>query len=672
MSWNPQPGETESPVYYIDPLEEGNPHRFPGTAGTYEVVVLGVSDGMVADIDRDQRLTLPTESTDDIATNERPLRYWINDDNDVGAVEGDDRPNQGSDVSDWSNATVDSVRDLVDFVPVYVELEEVLLALPEGQEIKLRLQHADQAANVVFTNLPRARAYEFRQQLLDAGFGPNLDQPAGSASVTPVTAAGIDLPKAFSDLLRANGGGVFLLEGRSRTLAPLVLSIQVGGRQIAECELPLRISPVEEMFRHVDLTQSVTEYDGAPVALPRAAAPSRIDEPPNMPATETNDRYFVFIHGYNVDAHAARGWHAEVFKRLHSVGSRARFVGVTWHGATGLDYHKAVFQAFQSGDALADALHFCEGSPLVVAAHSLGNVLASHAIQGGGLTVQQYFMINAAVPVESYSSASVTMHEAREMLEGTWREYDQRLLAAKWNELFDSADARHLVTWRDCFDVVRLSGIGTNLYSSQEDVVADMDGVRSASVLATVLRQGFNVSRGAWKAQELVKGVPPTVSLAEIFMERGQGGWGFNPHWYIERRSPGPPGQGAGLRFVRRTPSQTLEISAEELQVAPFHENFLEKELHDADWNVASSKAALPNVRYDLLARAIPAASNAAAANSIDEFGTQRNYDMATRGVTNGPLPTKSNAWRHSDFKDVALVYTYRVYDAMVNRGELR
>ena len=51
---------------------------------------------------------------------------------------------------------------------------------------------------------------------------------------------------------------------------------------------------------------------------------------PNEP--DTNDKNFVFLHGYNVNPDQARGAFADMFKRLYWSGSHAKFYGVTWNG----------------------------------------------------------------------------------------------------------------------------------------------------------------------------------------------------------------------------------------------------------------------------------------------------------------------------------------------------
>lgn len=42
--------------------------------------------------------------------------------------------------------------------------------------------------------------------------------------------------------------------------------------------------------------------------------------------------HFVFVHGYSVSTNAARGWAAEMFKRLWQSGSRSRFTALDWFG----------------------------------------------------------------------------------------------------------------------------------------------------------------------------------------------------------------------------------------------------------------------------------------------------------------------------------------------------
>lgn len=341
---------------------------------------------------------------------------------------------------------------------------------------------------------------------------------------------------------------------------------------------------------------------------------------------------------------------------------KARFVGVTWHGATGLDYHKAVYQAFQTGNVLASNLSFTGGADVTIAAHSLGNMVVSHAIQSGGYSPSRYYMINAAVPIEAYDLSNVDAAQRTAMVEDDWKTRDARFYAANWHQLFSAtpADHRNELSWKNRFGQVRQQFEIHNFYSPGEDVVANVPETDTAAVGATILNQGFNFTRGAWKAQELVKGVAWTTSLVSLFMERGQGGWD------------------ADLAYLF---TSNASITNEQLKTRPFFDEFKEDDLISADPVIASAKAGEAKVQYDLLARGLPALSYAAAANrlsSLDLFSPPRNFNMEAEGRTQNQWPTEGHdnddtrgRWLHSDFKNAALPYVYQMYEAMIAKGSL-
>ena len=437
---------------------------------------------------------------------------------------------------------------------------------------------------------------------------------------------------------------------------------------LAEARVMLRISSVEDMYRHVNLTGVAKSYDGRSLKLPDYVPPTRTNDPGEAwPDQETNGRYFVFVHGFNIDGQNARGWHAEMFKRLHALGSRSRFVGVTWHGATGLnlfgsytDYHQAVFNAFQTGDALGSALSFMNGAPVTIAAHSLGNVVVSHAIQTGGLKVVRYMMINAAVPLEAYQPGVVTDQQRWAMTERKWKEVgDSSIFAANWHEFFHSSpgDFRGRLKWKELFKDV--DKVAYNFFSRGDDVLEDARW-DSPSMLKLVLEQGFNFSRGAWVTQEFAKGASFAESAAVAFLSRTQGGWGQSCYYWPSGSLP-------------PSPDQTRE---------PYFGYFLERDLFDADAAKASAKAASLTVEYDLLARALPAMSFATAVHMLGSSEASRaalNFDLEANGRLPGVWPVQGHTgtsdvgrWLHSDFKNVALPFVYPMYCELILKGDLQ
>lgn len=636
---------------------------------------------LAVDNNRKDGIKLASEDASDATTAARPYRFWINDDNDMDGAEGlndsggNDIPGQIQNFSSGINESrglgadhstsvegagfVDGVRDLIDFFPVYLDLKQLLMVLPRSASVKYKLKQADGALNFVYTNKKRGQAFDHQRQLLTTGFSDLFDKQPGEAITHRISAEGHELSEAFLTGITDNDGGVILVEGRATTTSPLILVVEKDGGAIIKVKLEIKISPVEQMFRHVNLTGSATNYNGSTLTLPVSAQPTTTEEPPGWSDSHTNGKYFVFVHGYNVNGQKARGWNSEVFKRMHVLGSNARFVGVTWHGATGLDYHKAVYQAFQTGDALNAALSFTGSADVTIAAHSLGNMVVSHAIQSRGYSPSRYYMINSAVPIEAYDLSNVDAAQRTAMIEDDWKSRDVRFYAANWHELFAAtpADHRNKLSWKNRFHDVLARAY--NFYSPGEDVVENAT-TDTAAVAVTILNQGFNFSKGAWKAQELVKGVTWTTSLAALFMERGQGGWDSDLAYLFTSHA---------------------SITNEQLKTRPFFDEFKEDDLIHTDPAIASAKAAEPKVQYDLLARGLPALSYAAAANrlsALDLFPQTRNFDMEAEGRTSGQWPTEGHSggnagkWLHSDFKNAALPYVYQMYEAMIAKGSLK
>jgi len=87
------------------------------------------------------------------------------------------------------------------------------------------------------------------------------------------------------------------------------------------------------------------------------------------------------------------------------------------------------------------------------------------------------------------------------------------------------------------------------------------------------------------------------------------------------------------------------------------------------DVNTGSSTAA-ENFPY-IMGFEIPALSFAAGSTRLKPFGAENSTDMNTF-TDIWPVDRSDIAWRHSDYRDVAYLYTYDVYDNMVTEGGMR
>ena len=373
-------------------------------------------------------------------TDTNPHRWWLNDDDDISEVKGKDAPGDGS--ADYNNSAVDTARDLVDFFPVFIDLKSFLTGINDLSTITVKLKHADASLKFFYTDLlPEDSRDYWYETGLTTGYGSSFTSAPGVADTIAITSSGVTLSQAFLTKIKDDDKGVIMLEGAgsSNSTEPLVLEVSNSSGTLFEFEMPLSLSPVTEMFRHVNLASHVGTSEND--------YPDTTGVPSNYPDALTNDKHFAFIHGYNVSQDASRGWNCELFKRMHQMGSKAKYIGVTWDGDTSPDYHNAVYRAFRTSEHVAAELG--SFSNLTIAAHSLGNMVISNAMAQAtqAFNPDRYYLMNAATPIEAYnaaqtsnSSGNVDMNEC--MTEVDWKDYPDRLFASNWYQLFNPADAR--------------------------------------------------------------------------------------------------------------------------------------------------------------------------------------------------------------------------------------
>ncbi|HHJ18895.1 MAG TPA: alpha/beta fold hydrolase, partial [Gammaproteobacteria bacterium] len=673
---------------------------------------------LIADMNRDGHIikvaTNEHPVVDTQNNTQRPFYFWINDDDDEGEInEGKgsagDVPND--DNPDHNNGKVDGMRDLVDFFPVYIDVKPALDTFPVT-EYTYRLVHQDSALKFTETDLypthdsPGLRVdAPLKQRGVAAGLAAN--------PVTTITPGGAALSHYFLRGIQNDRGGVILVEASQETHSPLWLKVvkNADQRVVASTKLSLSISGVEDMYRYLDLKPLATQRGAAP--NPELGLAENINDPGNNPDEQTQANYLVFVHGYNVSAKAARGWNAEMFKRFHRLGFNGRFIGVNWHGDTGLDYHHAVYNALQTSMHLNAGLSRAmpEPGPLIIAGHSLGNMVVSNAISQGGLAPSKYFMINAAVPIEAYDSAQTTGPNgatmATNMTEADWADYPEALYAANWHQLFPNNDQRQQLTWRDRFNTV--VSVAYNFYSPGEEVVenATEGETVSGNLLARLgdFMSGKGTGRHAWVTQEIGKGCKNFIAGWFVF-DNCTSGWDFNSSLndleYMGTQDPNFPNvyrryspEAARSAIALGTLSEEVisqfgffrefsHFAGNESQYAdlyaPINPGGANIGHNTGDAATASTRAGENETQWDLLASGIPAMSFAAAANPISALdarpigGLNTNFNMeALRGDAQAWPASRTSSWGkrwlHSDIKNIALPYVHHTFDTMLEIG---
>lgn len=619
---------------------------FLAAAGAFAAApIVSEGFGLWIDLDRDGRIMMGEGSGHD-----EPFRWWINDDDDAGDWQsGKDAPRLGA--PDWWTPGIDGVRDLVDFFPVYLDCGAVY-RLHGHQAARYELRCSGGGLEAYAAGLAPEDVGAVHRHGGQEMFGDHLD--ASPEKAEPIgLASGQWVPVPVEMLYRLSvegvtGSAVLLVEGRQAGEFLLELRAITDSGEVHHARRRIVISHVEHMYREIMAGGGL----------------SRTGEPRGLPDAELGRGWTVFIHGYNVPTHAARGWNAEMFKRLHALGCRRRFVGVNWNGATGLDYHAAVQRAFFAGRALGMAASpLVGGQEVVLIAHSLGNVVAGEAIARGGLLPSKYYMVNAAVPAEAYASGLRSLDQALHMTDVRWRGYEPRLQASHWHRLFPEADYRSSFRWIGAFGGLpgRLTLI--NAYSEGEDVTNCPEDVDSASVLSALLN-GRDYSYGVWKTQELLKGVPMSRSLGTLFMRRSQGGWGFNDQWR-GRYVPNGPREPGG-HYMLMTPDEAAQLTDDQLRAQPFFGRFLTDRLHEPRSRRPTGSLQELGLFTDVLARGVPAQSYAAGGHPLN-VPAIKDLNLESEGRTPAAgWPNEGHAdgkkrgrWLHSDFRNAALPYVH-------------
>jgi hypothetical protein len=626
----------------------------------------------------------------DFATPARPFRFWVNDDDDSGDTEGSDIPGDASGVPNGMDGHINGVRDLVDFFPVYVDIQSLLEAIPGGgwTNYQFMLSQADGAINYACTSLTTNQPLQY---LTDTNVAASLS----ASNVIQITSGGVLLSQDFVRQIwlsgfddNPTGLGMILCEGRTVTTSPLVLSVlDMNSNVIAQASLQLSISPVEQMFRHKNLIWAT--YPNMKDGPPDRLADSDV---PNEP--ETNEKNFIFLHGYNVNSTQARGWFAETFKRMYWSGSHAKFYGVTWLGSDGQiggqvtpNLQTNIVHAFDTAPQLNTFLNSLSGTN-VLASHSLGNMAILSALNDYGNTnINTFFMIDAAVATEALDGSTGINTN---MIHPDWVNYTNRLWASAWYQLFPTNDYRNTLTWNDRLENLQNTQV-YNFYSSGEEVLRTFSGappsaLEGAFEQVLIAEQGHLAAKAlinlfwpdipglpvgcySWAWQEKMKG----LSSANWLLSSDHGGWQFNQGYGTNYFS------GDGYVTNSLDPATAATLPDSMLKTNAFFQFSSSDFSADSALLGSGGSAYAQTNRNRIISDAIPAVTLPIGANqltTLDQPNNPHNFDMNTTYENGWPLARiqtpETNSWHHSDMRVVAYIYTYLLFNKFVTLGNLK
>ncbi|BEU03027.1 hypothetical protein OAG1_18270 [Agarivorans sp. OAG1] len=678
------------------------------------------SFGLIADMNHDGQIRKTNDNNQIKDTNNTantPLLIWSNDNHNGNLKSRPPTGQSATSVPDYSDDEVNGLHDLVDFFPVYLDLTAALERFPTSQH-QYSLQQKESAiaffGDVPNSNIdPENTQLELRPEALLKH--PPTAEKYKNAKVTLINDEGIALNEEFVNRIAQGIGGVIFIEAKTETSyqSPFELVLNItqksDDKSVAKASLWVVPSKVQHMFRHANLRNVPNPVmDGDQHGLPDTGA----SIPLGYPDSRSQNNYFVFLHGFRVGPEAAETWHSTIFKRLYRLGFKGRFMGVTWYGDTGKDYHAAVYNAFNTSQYLPAAIQqkTANANKTYIAAHSLGNVVVSNAISHQSLEVDKYFMFNAAVPLEAYDGNQIEGDCAPTglmkdcMREKDMHGYPEKLFASEWHKLFPDTDPRKDLTWNNIF--APALSVVHNFYSPGDDVLENAKNDESfggyiAGSLTGIPILDWDFNRHAWLAQEMAKGSANTLAAA---FSRRQGGWTANNNAddleYIGRVqiAQGPGGD----TYHQYKESQVMEqmkpdgrLSDQHLAQFGFFRRFEFSKLYAPIGDVEHMRSSGPSQQdmlelfspenknhtlWSLLAHAIPARSFAVATNAIrqlDDPDNNRNFNMqALRPKApggNAPYWPSERIddeypydWLHSDFKDLPLPFVHHTFDKLL------
>lgn len=607
-----------------------------------------------------------------------PFRFWINDDDDSlwegwkifwiftywfekGNIceENTDIPGIGNNFSDDK---VNGRADLVDFAPVLIDISEVFPNdLPEEITNNFKWELQSDCLNVVWTDLEAGTAADFHTKEVPH-CGKNLKEQSYKAESKEV-GGGLEFDKTFAKVIGEKKKLAVMVEGRSKGKEFKIRGL-ANGKEYTKGAVNVSISKVEDMYRWMDLRyvcKDETQGDASGRDKPAEfKGESGADGPSNNPDSDCNGdprdgRHIVFVHGFNVNCDQARGWGAEIFKRLWQTGCTSKYTAADWAGDVGqitipfdgkdsLNYYANVYNAFKTSEEFAtNCSKIAASSKLVLAAHSLGNMLASSTISDRGVVPSRYYMLNAAVAMEAYDGSAYN----ELMKDAAWNGLDKHPSQSPyWHKLsiFRPGDFRRTLTWNK-----RFSGLdnAVNCHSESDEVLRDIEkGAWWGEDMGSV-----------WTIQEKYKGsvVLPVANVLPRTSITREGGWGFNPtHIGVD------VGRVVDTKKVKK-------LTDVQLLTDPVFTPFVTQgaRLHSLRAFAVNDSKEQYLLRAKLLADAIPALSYSAGANETG--GTiKNNVDYMTKCEAD-EWPRDNDAWHHSDLKNVAYYFTYKLYEKISN-----
>jgi len=364
-------------------------------------------------VDANRDGTIDFEDKVDETDEEKPYRFWLNDDRDssgqdakTGSVDSDD-------------SIISHVRDLEDCTQLQIKLPTSIktkveqgytLAIETTGGLQVNVYKAVQAGADYLTDEGVANQQlngEFPVGTLQWKFGQSVTLNNLQAFIRPNEYGDTPIPSVFEGKIAGEGTIKLLLK-------------KPDGAVESSSEVHVKLMEARNMFEqaHVETARADNRF-----RLPWEA-PYTYEEPtvsyandtPNFetPPGETK-QCIVFVHGFNNTLFERQNWSETMFKRLWHQGYKGRFAAFHWPTPIegegkdllfsteylALKYGSVLKAYFDDVDNPGGLKQRLPGYTMNVAAHSAGNIIVGEALKQG-LAIDNYALMQAAVPASCY------------------------------------------------------------------------------------------------------------------------------------------------------------------------------------------------------------------------------------------------------------------------------
>jgi len=337
----------------------------------------------------------------DVTTQDKPFRFWINDDNDSG-----EQDHPGSNAKDSDSNTIVSLRDLEDFTRLHLNIGGLQDGIADGTiTVGLEWRNATGSPSIkVF----QAAEVDGGDQYLktDVAAGNQKTGTFGTALGTVSNGGSFKFPASFwqSNLMglpkldAAHPNRYLLFEGVTEGKGQLVLTFWKGSTRMGEGgSLWMDLMNIKKMYQ----SSEGDMLAGAPLG--------------------ESEQTVVCVHGWNMSPDGSRNYAETMFKRLWHRGFKGRFAYFRWntYWITATDVIGTLTTQYFANYNNSEYIAWTQGAPALksfveslpyesknIAAHSMGNIVVGEAMRLG-MHVNNYALMQPAVPAACYDEREV-------------------------------------------------------------------------------------------------------------------------------------------------------------------------------------------------------------------------------------------------------------------------